>query len=390
MRIYELLLEYRRDITAQKLGDKLLASAEREGIKNVDQILAALENMDPTSNKQYTLWIANQYNKGQFRLEDSPRIKAALERFIQAKSRLPEKDIGRYDFYQLEDAMEKIFNPDVGKQEIQTTDTFEIPPEIKNEVEVLYNGLLGLLAIPRTKKASCILGSGTRWCTAGREGNMFSTYNRSGPLYIWRDKNGEKYQFHFSSNQYMNERDRPMSDKLMSYFSNEHPVLKKLFDLGAKDIFEKNNIHAIIDFVIDTQKIIPKELENTLLKNPRRALKYLANINDDLLKQKKWPELEKLIIDKQNAGLAYEYAMSTHRRFREAEQLIAKKPEWACKYAINIIKSRWPTGEKAIAKKDWYAYLYARDVIKGRFPEGEKEIAKNPRIINMYRLLVKK
>jgi len=95
--------------------------------------------------------------------------------------------------------------------------------------------------------------------------------------------------------------------------------------------------------------------------------------------------LEKLIIDKQNAGLAYQYAMSTHRRFRKAEQLIAKKSEWAFRYAQDIIKRRWPPGEKAIAKTSWPAFLYARDVIHGRWPEGEEAIAKNETTNALYR-----
>jgi len=384
MKSVEFLFEYRRDVTAQKLGDKLLASAKRENITDIDKILATLEDMDPTPNKQYTLWIANQYNKGQFRLEDKPRIKTALERFMQAKSRLPEKDIGRYDFYQLENAMEKIFNPDVGKPEPQTVDTFEIPNEIKDEVEVLYNGPLGLLVVPKTKKASCVLGSGTRWCTAGREDNMFSTYNRRGPLYIWRDKNGEKYQFHFSSNQYMDKQDRPIPNKLMSYFSNKHPVLKKLFDLRLKYIFEKKRpMYTIIEFVKNTQKILPKELEDIILKNPERALIYYSYVKKD-----RWPKLEKIILDKSNVKLAFRYAKNMSSkvagRFLKGESLIAKYGGWALEYATSVIGGRFPEGEKEIAKDPFFAYEYARSVIGGRFPEGEKALVENPYLAIEY------
>ena len=405
MRFFEILLEYRRDVTAQKLGDKLLASAKREGIKSVDQILAALEDMDPTPNKQYTLWIANQYNKGQFRLEDSPRIKAALERFIQAKSRLPEKDIGRYDFYQLEDAMEKIFNPDVGKPEPQTTVTFEIPNEIKNEVEVLYNGPLGLLVIPKTKKASCILGSGTRWCTAAQKDNMFSVYNRSGPLYIWRDKNGEKYQFHFYryDPQFMDSKDRYIPKKQLKYFSNEHPVLKKMFDLEAKKLIkkvggeDKLSVNDLDNFSRTTgKKSFPSEIINMIAKSPKLSFQYAADIikgrfpegeeaiakstvyayeySDEIIKRR-FPLGEKAIA--KDPQTAHYYAVHTIKgRFPEGEEAIAKS-DYAYHYAKVVIKGRWPLGEKAIAKDPMYAYQYAKDVIKGRWPEGEKAIAKD-------------
>jgi lambda repressor-like predicted transcriptional regulator len=374
MKSVEFLFEYRRDVTAQKLGDKLLASAKRENITDIDKILAAIEDMDPTPNKQYTLWIANQYNKGQFRLEDKPRIKTALERFIQAKSRLQEKDIGRYDFHQLEDAMEKIFNPDVGKQEIQTTDTFEIPNEIKDKVEVLYNGPLGLLTVPKSKKASCILGSSTRWCTAATDYNYFSIYNRSGPLYIWRDKNGEKYQFHFPSNQYMDKQDRSISKELMRYFSNEHPILKKLFDLRLNQMLEKKTpASRIITFSLNTLKILPEEIQDKLLKNISNAIDYAEKLNI-----KKWPNLEKLLISKLNPELIYPYARHVIKgRWLEGEEIIAKSPTYAYEYAKHVIKGRWPEGEEIIAKSPYYAYHYARHVIKGRWPEGEKAIAKD-------------
>ena len=154
MRSIEFLREYNRDITKQKLGDRLVAASQRDRQQDIDTILAELETMDPTANKQYVLWLANQYIKGLFRLEDKPRVKDVLEKFIKARSRLPEKDIGRYTFHSLEDEMDKIYNVELKPQ--QTADepkTFEVPKNVK----VLYNGPLGLLAIPLTKEASCEL-----------------------------------------------------------------------------------------------------------------------------------------------------------------------------------------------------------------------------------------
>ena len=55
--------------------------------------------------------------------------------------------------------------------------------------------------------------------------------------------------------------------------------------------------------------------------------------------------------------------------------MVAKDPKLAYRYAIEIIKGRWPEAEKVIATDSGRAYLYARDVIKGRWPEAEKVIA---------------
>lgn len=56
---------------------------------------------------------------------------------------------------------------------------------------------------------------------------------------------------------------------------------------------------------------------------------------------------------------------------------LSQNPRWAYRYALWVIKGRWPDGEQAISKDPYMAYQYARDVIHGRWPEGEKTIIKN-------------
>ena len=306
MRAREFLFEYKRDITAQRLGSKLIRSGEREGITDVDKILAALEAMDPTTNKQYMVWLANQYIANKFRLEDQPRIIDALTNFESIKSRLPEKDIGKYDLHSLEDTIDRALGSELGSKEALSSGTFPVVPDS----EILYNGPLGQLSIPKTKKASCELGTGTKWCTAAKSDNLFTHYDRQGPLYIWRDKDGSKYQFHFPSTQFMDSRDRRISTETIKYFRTQHPVLKKLFAMGEKEIA--------------------------------------------------------------NSELAYNYARNIIKgRFPEGEAAIAKHPVYAYEYARDIIKGRWPEGEAVIAEEPNWAFYYARHVIRGRFPEAE-------------------
>jgi hypothetical protein len=76
-------------------------------------------------------------------------------------------------------------------------------------------------------------------------------------------------------------------------------------------------------------------------------------------------------------------------RFPKGEPAIAKDPEWAYWYACNVIKGRFPKGESAIAKDPEWACWYARSVIKGRFPEAEPAIAKHPKWTKKYKEFIK-
>ena len=345
MRLYEftLLVEYKRDITQQKLGDRLVAAAKRDRNQDIDTILASLENTDPTKNKQYVQWLANQYIKNQFRLEDSPRVKEVLVNFDRLKPRIEQKDINKYDFYSLDRVVDQILDV-----KLDAKDT-AAPPDVP-DVKVLYKGPLGYLAIPETKEASCALGSGTKWCTAARENNMFDHYAKQGPLYIWKDRNGSKYQFHFHEMQFMDAQDRPLNKELLNEFRTQHPVLKKLF---ARE-------------------------EKRIATDSTAAWKYADSVING-----RWPEGEKAIAS--NPVSAYYYAWKIIKgRWPEAEGVIASDSTYAPMYAIHVIHGRWPEGEKAIASDPEYAFMYARDVIEGRFPEGEKVIASDPMYASMY------
>jgi hypothetical protein len=126
-------------------------------------------------------------------------------------------------------------------------------------IKVLYDGPLGKLSVPLTEEASCKLGKGTKWCTAAVDGkNMFERYNKDGPLYIWVDNNwnkgvlksldnkSKKFQFHFQSNQYMDELDNELGYDVLHYFRMEHPVTKKLFENYIKSL---TNPRDIVEYV---------------------------------------------------------------------------------------------------------------------------------------------
>jgi hypothetical protein len=100
---------------------------------------------------------------------------------------------------------------------------------------------------PEDTSAACYYGQGTRWCTAADSNNMFDRYNRDGPMYILlptkAQYEGEKYQVHPDSGQYMDEQDRDVdAGDLIERFGED---FRKWWltvdpDLGGRIIFFPN------------------------------------------------------------------------------------------------------------------------------------------------------
>ena len=181
--------------------------------------------------------IDNMSGKSTFKLEDSDQIEHTLEKFERIKPQLQpnERDIGRYkSFYRFEDFVDSAYDENY------------VPPEIDNEtlkrkdVEVLYNGPLGTVTIPRTHEASCELGSGTKWCTTGKDHYWYDSYSEDGDLIIYNEKPGNnKYQIHATLNgiEIRDARDRSISSDKFKEFTTSHPVLSKLIKKKSLEAF---------------------------------------------------------------------------------------------------------------------------------------------------------
>ena len=115
------------------------------------------------------------------------------------------------------------------------------------------------------------------------------------------------------------------------------------------------------------------EAEPYIVKDPQWAVKYAAEVLED-----RWPEAEATILQSQDPYKAYVYAMfALKSRWPEAEAIIATKPFEAYAYAHSLIKGRWPEAEAIIMSHPTWAFQYAVDVIGGRWPEAEEMLAKS-------------
>ena len=179
-------------------------------------------------------------NMNTFKLEDDAQIMYALTQFHRMKPQLPvnQRDINRFkSFYRFEDFVDGVTDSSYAPDETEQNEILN-----REDVEVIYNGPLGTVTIPKSKEASCLLGKGTKWCTAGREADAyFGSYSSRGDLIIYNEKPGnQKYQLHvtMSGLQIMDSRDRNVSYEKRREFISKHPVISPLIQQKKDEIFQ--------------------------------------------------------------------------------------------------------------------------------------------------------
>ena len=246
MRAQEFLVEYKRELTQQAWGPKLVAAAKKDptipaefrrqgqDAELIDMVLSQLERADPTANKQYTQGLAKLYANGGLHMEDATSTLAEyLAKFhrLNQKKMLPQ---GRNDFLKYQhvgdfmSVMDEYPDPDADKKEVD-----------KGQAQIIYDGPSVRVITPEDQTAACYYGQGTRWCTAATKGsNYFDHYNQQGPMYIIIPKKpqhaGEKYQFHFPSRQFMDEKDHDIGEKGIVALAQRMPELTRVFQQMAE------------------------------------------------------------------------------------------------------------------------------------------------------------
>ena len=410
------LLEYSRSVTVANFAQAIASRAatdtylKSQAVDPVEAVVTAAEAADPTKNQQYVTWIIRQYTKNNIRYEDIYKLKDDLAVFLKTKGQHKRlgvnSDINQYNWQSLARVADQL-----GSTELAEPTADAGPVE---DADVLYNGPLGILSIPRTQAASCKLGSGTRWCTAAEKNNMYKHYSKYGPLYVWHDKKRkEKYQFHFETGQFMDAQDQPLTAEDAGYFMDENPVTKRLFDQnhdkfeqilqrledynerepaydddGAYDRpptdLEEMAQDANFEFILqafDGQELAYffKKLRDELARYIRKILQSDGKKRNDFereyirgnprtaqdvamkLYMGPVPHLEDLIAQDGSSAYLYAYYSLKRQRFEKAEDEIAKTPWAAFNYATKILKQRWPAAEPTIQQQSslWKEYRAA-------------------------------
>ena len=237
------------EITSDEAWEKVYSDTKKfPELKGNKQIFDKLDNLYPKKgnqfNKGYFGFLYNLIRTKQLKDEDFYKAKQYLELFDRNFGKLPKEKRNITQFKNLADLFDAVSGFERTEDEPQSK-TQELKAIKEKEIDRVYEDSNWKVLIPKTERASCMIGKGTQWCTAAdRSNNMFDSYNNRGKLYVIINKDDDsKYQIHFEDAQLMDSRDRPLS---ATYFF-EH-VLE---DEALVDWFQKER-DDFYDFILKT------------------------------------------------------------------------------------------------------------------------------------------
>ncbi len=260
MKINEVILDYKismslfekfdpskkQEYIAQNMKAGVLKSAEKDSSLKIHKgqtddetslnIVKELSKADPSKGLDFINFIVRMYVKNEFRGEDIDKIKKELELFSTVKNRLQNKDINNYkSLNDLYDVLEEFQN--VAPEDLKSKN--EIERAIKSDSEKIVDTPNFKVIVPKTHKAACFYGANTKWCTASStDSSAFDEYFSQGDLIIIIAKDpktnkDKKFQLHFESDQFMNDRDQPLRTQDVNFLSTFHQY-NELMDLLIK------------------------------------------------------------------------------------------------------------------------------------------------------------
>ncbi|MCS7317741.1 MAG: hypothetical protein NZZ41_05470 [Candidatus Dojkabacteria bacterium] len=242
MRIKEILLEYNLQNLLSLFSEKYKQVQQKDHSNEYESLEEFIKSIEEPLRKEnkfqfiepYMKWIVQRYvtnNLGLYEDVISKVIPGLLTYdSLKRKNKLKpiHKDINQVkNIHQLLDILDEYQNEDtksISEKEKEIEQNFYK----NNEAELIYNDPDIKIVVPKTERASCYFGRNTRWCTAATNSrNYFKAYNRKGRLYIILDKkNNRKFQFHFNTFQFMDEKDSPIN---IVEFKKKYPKVIDLF-----------------------------------------------------------------------------------------------------------------------------------------------------------------
>ena len=257
----------------QDVPNVIRADVEQmEGKRPAEKTFNYVMQFDPDATKKHVQWMLTLLLKGAMRLEDLPSVRDDIVEFNRVKRHLPtsQRDINRFKTPgDLEAALAPFANKDVVSKRESSR---RLEAEMLKQSTVLLDNATYRVLIPRTKEASCFFGVNTRWCTAATKGTNLFDYYASHPLYIILHKpTNRRWQFHFWSGQFKDERDRQID---LNDFCDEHPQIEALF----------NTVHDAEPIATYRDWYIYKDQSGIYPFSKERGLRFFQSQHDGYLR----------------------------------------------------------------------------------------------------------
>lgn len=240
--------------------------------------------IDPTASTDklgaYSQWLLKLYRKlgdserkDFLRYQNTDKLDQYLSVYNDAKKKNvitgDERDINHFktqkEFFRFIDDEDLLNTELMSKSDMEKM--------VKKDAKKVFENDDWVVVVPKTHKAACYYGKGTRWCTASKDNpGHFNDYSRQGDLYIVISKKDpdEKYQFHGPSKQFMDDEDSPILDKDEDEMYQDEIIYASQQNVGSEvtNFLEKQGVfEKIPEEPPEPEYIELDDLENVIKKD---------------------------------------------------------------------------------------------------------------------------
>ena len=237
MSLSQVLLESRKDDFLKSYQEKFTP----EQIKKI-----FLTSRDLATNQKFLMFLGKVLSPENFD-ENLSTAQKTIEKFIKYQQALEQKDINVYN--SIEDIVNAIKqHENKVRRDVKTIDG----------ADVVFENDRFTVVTPKSHKASCYYGAGTKWCTASTNGSShFDNYNVDGKLFYILDKKAKSNdRFYKVALLQKYDGDRTFYDAPDKAFSNEWILGTPEWDEIQRQINEylENNFSEEIEIFKDKEK----------------------------------------------------------------------------------------------------------------------------------------
>ena len=212
--------------------------------------------------------------------EDADKLPNLLKQYDMLKNKIKKPITDFKSIPELYQAIDAITNEGVPQDKKAMERYYIFKNAEKKGLKIIYNDKDWIIGIPETFESSKMFGNDTNWCTTAHNGMYYDRYlnQYGGQYYILLDKEtGELFQFHFESNQFMNEHDHQID---MYNFTEEEPKICEFLN-DYKNNLVKTKSEEEIEYNKITQLL---NTFNEICSDPKRINREILyeNYTDDV------------------------------------------------------------------------------------------------------------